>query len=387
MTRHSQRLANKISLYRFQMPRHLSLTLKKFVSAIDPELMERYFTEKLPKGTKLPPRFVMSLSAVEAFMEHSRNAEARGLIEQDFRKINDICEKGKNLLVKAYRCFSIQMPEGHTPENMAMKLFLDYGDAFDYAYAWYSYYHASGKMSHHKIPGDFRLTEKKLNAFLKETRDWFKDLAKGPECIITHYDEENSTVVLVKHGSYVRTVAYWNEDKIEIQSFRPASEDILLYNKETEVLSIKASLAKDREQYIRSFSRCIMGDESLAESEDRDTVYTLRPLQDGSFNWEGNENIKEIILTEVKLKLPGSTEPVIKISSGNVRKTLAEGVLGIGLNSGKLTYAHFRFILDADGKRRKVSFMIAPPDVSDLAQKKHSDIISDYLKNQGVRLI
>jgi len=369
------------------MPRHRSLTLRKLVNAINWELMERYFREKVPPDAKLPVHIIMDTEAVEAFMKDPRNAEARGLLEEDLCRINDICEKGKNLLVRAHKYFGIQWEEGHTFENMAMKLFLDHPQAFEYAYAWFSYYHASNKMSYHRIPGAFRLTKKKLDSFLAETEEWFKDLAKGPKCIITHYDEEDSTVILVKHGSYVRTVAYWKEDKIEIQSFRPASEDILLYKKETEILSIKASLAKDREQYIRAFSRCIMGDESLADSEQRDTIYTLKPLQNGSFNWDGNETIREIILTEVILKLPGGSEPVIKMSSKDVRKTLAEDIPEIGLASGELTYAHFRFILDIDGKKQKVSFMIAPPDVSDLAQKKHVDIISDYLKQQGVKLI
>jgi len=368
------------------VPRHRSLTLKKLVNAIDHELMERYFAEKFPDA-KLPVHIIMDTEAIESFMEDPRNAEARGLILQDFRKINDICEKGKNLLVRAYRYFDIQWKEGHTPENMAMKLFLDHKEAFDYAYAWYSYYHSSGKMSHHLIPGDFKVTKRKLESFLAETKEWFKDLAKGPECLITHYDEENSTVIFIKHGSYVRTMAYWKEDKIEMISFRPASEDILLYDKDKEILSVKASLQKDREQYINSFSRCIMGDESLAESEGRDTIYTLEPLQDGSFNWEGNENIKKIILTEVRLKLPGGTEPVIKISSGDVRKTFAEDISDIGLDTGELTYAHFHFILEVDGKKQKVSFMIAPPAVSDLAQKRHTEIISDYLKDQGVKLV
>ena len=40
-----------------------------------------------------------------------------------------------------------------------------------------------------------------------------------------------------------------------------------------------------------------------------------------------------------------------------------------------------------DGKEQKVSFMIAPPDVSDLSQKKHNEIISEYLKEQGIKLI
>jgi hypothetical protein len=61
--------------------------------------------------------------------------------------------------------------------------------------------------------------------------------------------------------------------------------------------------------------------------------------------------------------------------------------LPISLGSCELTYAKFRFILDIDGKKPKVSFMIAPPAVSDLAQKRHTEIISDYLKEQGVKLI
>lgn len=367
------------------MPRHRSLTLKKFVEAVHYELMERYFTEKFP-SSKLPPHIIMNIEAVETFIEDPRNAEVKGLIQEDFRRINDICEKGKALLVRAYKYFDIPRDDSLTLQGLAMKLFLDHREAFDYAYAWYCYYNTSGKISEYRISGDFKLTKEKLDSFHKETKAWYSDLAKGHECLIVHYDEENSTVILIKHGSYVRTVAYWKEDKIEILSFRPANEDILLYDRKKHILSIKASFPKAREQYIKTFSRCIMGDESLASGEDRDTIYTLEPLKNGSFSWDGNENIKEIILTEIKLELPGSTEPVMRISSKDMRKTLAEDI-PVELDSGELTYAHFRFILELDGKKQKVSFMIAPPDVSDLAQKKHSEIISDYLKEQGVKLV
>ncbi len=369
------------------MPRHRSLTLKKLIAAIDPELMERYFTEKLPPNTTLPQRFIMSPKAVDVFMNDPRNVEAKGLVLQDFRKINDICEKGKNLIIRAYNYFNIQWNRKHAPENLAMKLFLDHKDAFDYAYAWFCYYHASAKMSHHRMPGEFNLTKKKSDSFLKEIKGWFTELAKGQECIVTPYDEDNSTVILIKHGSYVRTVAYWKKKKIEFLSFRPANEDILVYDKEKEILSIKATLQKDREQYIESFSRCIMDDESLAESESRDTVYTLEPVQNGSFNWEGNEDIKRITLTEVIIKLSGNTGAVVKIRSNDVRKTLAQDISGISLDSGELTYVRFRFVLKIDGKEQKVAFMVSPPSVSDLTQKKHVEIISDYLKEQGVKLI
>lgn len=369
------------------MSLHRSLTLHKLLSAIDPELMERYFTEKLSDSTKLPERFVMSPSTVEVFMKDSRNEETTALVLEEFRKINDICEKAKNHVVRAYKEYNITWKDGETPENLAMKLFLDYKEAFDFAYTWFCYYHTSSNFSSHRIRGDFKLTNKKLNAFLKETKYWFGQLAKGDECIITHYDEEDSTVFLIKHGSYVRTVAYWEKNKIGMTSFRPANEDILLYDKTYGILQIKASLQKDREQYIKSFSSCIMDDESLAKSENRDTTYTLKPLQDGSFSWNGNEYISDILLTEIKLQLPGSTKPVVVISSGDIRKSLRESLKGIDIGMGKLTYARFRFVLNVDGKKPKVSVAVMPPAKTNLAQKRYSDVISHYLKEQGVKLV
>lgn len=369
------------------MPQHRSLTLETLVKAIDPSLLERYFTEKLRGKGELPFRIIMDWPAIQQFIADDRNAQATALVLEDFSRINDICEKAKNHIVRAYRQFDIPWDEKDSPENLAMKLFLDHADAFDFAYTWYCYYHTSSTLSSHRIPGVFRLTAGKLSKFLKETQKWFGELAKGRECIVTHYDEKDSTVILVKHGSYVKTVAYWRENEIDVTSFRPASEDVLLYEKTPGLLRIKASLPKDREQYIALFSKCIMGDASLAESEDRDTVYTLRPLQDGAFNWNGNEQIQNILLTEIKLRLPGGTEPVIHISSGDVRKSLSESLRGVKLDAGELTYAKLRFALKVDGKKPRVSVEISPPARSNLNQKRHAEIISAYLKTQGVELV
>jgi len=370
------------------MPQHRSLTLEKLVAGFDPSLMERYFTEKLPadKG-ELPFRIIMDWPAIQEFMADERNAQATALVMEDFSRINDICEKAKNHIVRAYRQFNLSWDEDDSPENLAMRLFLDHEEAFDFAYTWYCYYHTSSTLSSHRIRGTFKLTGAKLKKFLKEIQEWFGQLAKGRQCIVTHYDERDSTVILVKHGSYVKTVAYWKENEIDMTSFRPANEDVLLYDKGAGVLRIKASLPKDREQYIESFSRCIMGDASLAESEDRDTVYTLKPLQDGSFNWNGNEYIQSVLLTGIKLRLPGSTEPVIHVASSDVRKSLNESLRGIRLNVGELVYAKLRFALRVDGKRPRVSVEISPPARSNLNQKRYAEIISAYLKAQGVELV
>ena len=66
---------------------------------------------------------------------------------------------------------------------------------------------------------------------------------------------------------------------------------------------------------------------------------------------------------------------------------MAEDILEIDLDSGDLTYARFRFIIDVDGKEQKVPVEIAPPNASDLTKKKHAEIISEFLKGQVVKLV
>jgi len=72
---------------------------------------------------------------------------------------------------------------------------------------------------------------------------------------------------------------------------------------------------------------------------------------------------------------------------GKQIRTLKDDLDGISLSSGDLVHAKFRFKLDIDGKRRKVTFEITPSNVTDLTKKKHADIISAYLKEQGVKLV
>ena len=68
-------------------------------------------------------------------------------------------------------------------------------------------------------------------------------------------------------------------------------------------------------------------------------------------------------------------------------KCLRESLDGIDISKGKLTYARFRFIMNVDGKTQKVSVKVMPPAKTDLAQKRYTDIISNFLKEQGVCLI
>jgi hypothetical protein len=372
------------------MPRHRGLALRKFVTAInesDPGLLEQYFLRIIPKEQIPPHLSVMYYEYVQHLLDTLEDERIREMIFEDFRRMNDICEQKLGTLVWVGKLFGIEAFENETPQALAMRLFLNYEEAFEYAWARYCIYGSASKISRHNIPCEgFEIDADKLEAFKEEIKGYFADLAKGADCRVSYYDEGDQVVILIARGSYFRTIARWEGGEIKFESFRPASEDVLLYDKRNRQLCVQTPLAKDREQYIRSFTNAIVGDPSLAENPDRDKVYTLTPIQHGTFSWNGNEHITSIIPLEAKLKVKGATEPVITIRSKNLRETLENEFEGASLSGVELIYIKFRFTIETEDKAEHVTFVITPPDATDLAKKKHADIISSYLKENGVQL-
>jgi hypothetical protein len=86
---------------------------------------------------------------------------------------------------------------------------------FEYAYDKFCIYNAGNKMSHHNIAANgFEITGEKLDLFKARVSEFYFNLAKGQECIVRIYDEENETLMLVLHGSYRRSVPAWDGPEI-----------------------------------------------------------------------------------------------------------------------------------------------------------------------------
>lgn len=369
------------------MPRHRNLNLRKFLDAIPESLLKEYFASKIPEGIPQPIKS-FDYDSIKAYLDSIKDDPLERSILEDFTHINDISEKVMNFLIDAINNNEIEISGEENREELAMRVFLYHKDAFEYAYDYYCLYNSSSKMSHHRITsGNFRLTPGKIELFKEKVISFYTKLAKGQECSIRHYDEDNKTVIVVIHGSYRRSVAIWKKHQLDMIYFRPAHEDVLLYKKGDSVLSIKAPHKKDKENYIKAFTEIILEDKDQFNRPDLDITYSLGPLQDGSFSFYGNELISSITLLEVKLRLRGRTNPDIIIKSGDVLKTLGEDFPSIKLSSGELVHAKFRFRLNVDGKANRVTFEITPPNVTDLTRKKHAKIIGDYLKENGIKLV
>jgi hypothetical protein len=110
----------------------------------------------------------------------------------------------------------------------------------------------------------------------------------------------------------------------------------------------------------------------------------LRPLEDKTFRWDGNERISSIEVLEAHLKLPGTTQSDVIVRSTDVRRTFENDLGGLNFSSGRVVYVKFRFTLETNGGSETAVFVINPPAVSDLTKISHRDIIAEYLQKNGV---
>lgn len=369
------------------MPRHRNLNLQKFVESIPEALLREYFQKKMENGKTLPLQ-EFGYNTISRFLEAAENEEFRDTVLEEFTCINDISEKVMNYLARAIKKYEIEINGKENKIELAMDIFLHHKKAYDYAYDFYCLFNATSQLSRHNLTAEsFEVNPEKIDLFKKQISEFYNGSAKGQECIVRHYEEEDQTVIVIIRGSYKRSVTVWNKEKVHTIFFRPATEDILQYNQNASVLLIKAPYQNDKENYIRTFAETILGDKSQADREDRDKTLTLEPVQNGTFSYRGNEQIKSVTLLEVKLAMKGVTNPLIEIKSSNVRKTLENDITGINLNSGEIVHAKLCFGVSVDGKTKKVNVDITPPNVTDFSKKKYGEIIGDYLQENGVKLV
>jgi hypothetical protein len=366
------------------MPPHRPLEIKTFATPIPPDLQERYFRhfdwDTPPKGWEF-----LNPDALEAFLSRSENANFGSVVTGEFRRMNDLCTRSMNLLVRGYNRAGIELPNDRTAQELAMRLFLDDREAFEYAWSRYLLFGGSPKLSVYPLAISARpIDGSGIARFQEAMKRWFLGLAKG-DCNVRHFEDTDELVILVTRGSYMRTVACLNGNEAGFTTFRPASQDVLVYDRQLRQLTVKAGLLKERDRYLRAFAECIAGDETLADAARAAQVFTLAPLMDGTFDYAGNEVITGVDLVKIRVDLDSAENPQIEIRSDDVRRTIDR--YRLPAPEGSLTYARFRFRLNPPGERPKtVTFEIEPPSRTDLAQKQYSDLIEDYLAQQGVKL-
>ena len=291
-------------------------------------------------------------------------------------------------MVRAYRKFLIPDEPELSPAHRAMLLFLDHPDAFDFAWSRYLLFASSSQLSVHHVPvGTLEFGSSQQAGLERDMSHYFAEQDRGEHCRVAIFEEEGEQVLLIRHGAHVRTITYWEADQVSTHSLRPAVEDVLVYEPDTQLLRVKAGLPKDREAYVRLWCRWIARDEGLTEAALETEVYSLVSLQEGRFQFAGDGPVLNVQLRRVTMKLATEPHAVLQIAADDVNEVLRYGPEGLDLGTGLLLAVRLRFVIKPKGARMTtVTFDIAPPLRTNLAQKRYVDLNERYLAEQGVKL-
>ena len=360
------------------MPKHRDWNLPNFLDATNPDLVERYVLRFFPRD-EIPTYLVgMNRDYVLHVLGHIEEP-LRAVITEDFHRVNAVCYK--DLPSIAAQRFGIPVHPYENSHTIALKLFLDQPRAFEFAWALYSFVAAYAGISQHWLQRHDTLADSGTIAkFKRELQSFFAAQARGDHCQIYVFDHPDDMAILVLHGTHVRTVTFWQGPDIMTNPFRFACDDVLIYDKARAVLSVKVSARGDREHYVHSFANFILGDATLADDPERDSIFTLKPLQTRQSEWVGNGRVTAVELCRAKLKPHESSSEVRTVEGDGL--SLSE----IAIGNGNLTEVKLRFTIATDGREDKVTFTITAPCVTDLVKKRHAEVIIAYLREKGAQL-
>jgi hypothetical protein len=368
------------------MPKHLSLDFLAFVKAVSPEVMESYFASL---ATDAPPRGWPAINgaALEEFLSRSENAELDGLIRQDFRRMNDLANRGFSFVRDAYERFGINFDPSRTPEELSMRLLLANKEAWDFAWSRYLLLALDSKVSIYSFPAsELKFGQPQMDQFQERASKTFLSQAKGSECEVRSFELDSDRIIYVKRGFYVRPLTFWQDKEVQIKCYRPVLEDVVVFDSKSGELLVKASQERERTDYVRLFAHCFAGDMSLGETALRTRVFDLSPVAQNSFSYAGEGPIVRVDLVGVRIKLPFAKRASLQLFSPDIFETLGE-LPDVSLDMGELALARFRFSITDKSSVKTVTFEVAPPARTDLPESGYTSMINAYLNKQGVRLL
>ncbi len=373
------------------MTKHRVLSIKKLVFAVPWDLFVRYFEGLAPAARPNDWAF-LNPGMMEEFLQNPEN-EGASAIAEDFNRINDLCAKGAYLLYRALENYSIDRGDGDRDENplvLSMRLFLDDRVAFEYAWSLYLLFSGTTKTWEFIFPaGPLSAPDDRIDLLRASLQGWFQNHHEGQQCEIKRFFDGDGLVIRITRGSTIRTVARWRENEVTFEAFRPASEDIIVYEPERSRLLVKTRLRRDREFYVHQFAEYIAQDPELGDRALATKIFSLAPFQNDSFDYRGDGVITAVSLVEIVVALGDLSDQTVVIRGTDVRSSLDSEVGGVPLRTADWLRVALRFELKLETRRKPhtVTIHIEPPGCSDLTEKSYSNLVEGHLRREHVKLI
>ncbi len=214
---------------------------------------------------------------------------------------------------------------------------------------------------------------------------WFRINNRGEEdAFIEPYSIDGEFWFLIRHGdTFARMAKLEKGRRLKMLHFRPAKDDVVVYNPERDELRIHAGTKGERELYRRTFGMRLFGDDRYFSER---KAFTLEPLRsEGAkvLEWDGDGDVARIVLREIEVAFGGGfNDTVIRKSDDIFAAAQARGKDPIP-DGGRLVRAAFDFWFTGAKKPRKVQ--IRPPNILKLGRYCDASVVQRWLSEKDLR--
>jgi hypothetical protein len=368
------------------MTKHRDFDLQRFVAGVTTEALMAF----LGRFGLEPPSGWATIhgEALRGWLAEPEQADAEPTVLEHLRRVNDLGLRSAGALYAACEKHGITSGPGESLEQLALRIFLEDEEAFDYAWSRYLLYTNVEFLTEYYFPaGRIEVSNEQRLGFQRQLRDSLASLARGRQCRVDAHSDDDEAVIVIQRGHYLRTVPLFaseTSDDIDYRNFRPVVDDLIFYDPHSSILRIKATTRTERETYLGLFAHHIAGRDDLVMNALNEQVYTLEPLQNGTFSYSGSGAIVGVRLVRARIQFgPKAYDDVV---AEDVLRALATRELGISLQSGPLLQVALMFEFQVGKDIRPVRCEIRPPSRGWVRDRRFEPAISQYLREQCVKL-
>jgi len=235
-----------------------------------------------------------------------------------------------------------------------------------------------------------KVTQDKVNAFIKAIQKLYKDNLQGEFCKVRHYQDEDGTYFVIRHGWRYERITIDESGTEKVIGIRPVKPDVIHYDPESGKIQMKTSTQKVEEQdELRDlFAKHLLDDEDIFRHDDADQLYTLAPLQRDGVDFEFSEGLLEgdsVKVVAVKVASgEGSKRTMTTVE--NKRDALAEIAAHhpkVNLAKDDILWIRIKFRLNRNDRVVRKTVEIKPPCICKFRQNIFADTIWDLLGRNG----
>lgn len=361
--------------------KHRSHKFDKLIKVADDVLLREYFDRK---GYPVPADQKVTLQYIDELLD-KLDEETSLELEEELLCINDIADKSVDRLGEIIEQFGIQCDEKEPPETTALRIYLHpNNEAFELAYDFYLCDMYSERLNHYPVSCDnFEFSEENISAFAEEMSTFFEETRQTEHCYIRQRVYQGKYYVLVARGEPKKTLLELDGKRMKPRVYRPAKEDIIVYNKDAGVLSLSSGRRKDEEtrQYITSFGQKVLGVEQIDEEtfSKSSRLINLEPILTSYF-YNRTDEIVEVKLRQLFFIHHARISTDVILKSDDILESVE--LIPISVNGSQLVSAKLDVYLK--DRKRPVPVHLTTRGSTIIKQRREKEIVEGFLRERSV---